>query len=70
MLYQICILGLLESIARISVAILDMSTIQFSLNSTFAAKCSLNTPHYAMLTLVLVKSNKVTVLLVEATIFN
>jgi hypothetical protein len=70
MLQLVCILRFLQSFAGISDAILDMSTIQFSLNSTFAAKCSLNTPHYGMLTLDLVKSNKITVLLMQSSIFN
>jgi hypothetical protein len=40
------------------------------LYSTFTAKCSLNPPDYAMLTLVPVKPNKITVLLMQASIFN
>jgi hypothetical protein len=47
-----------------------MSTIQCSLFSSFADKCSPNPPDYAMLTLVIVKSDKITVLLMRASIFN
>jgi hypothetical protein len=58
------------SIERISVDIGDMLTIQCASYSKFAAKCSLNPSDYAMLTPVLDKPNKVTVLLVQASIFN
>jgi hypothetical protein len=58
------------SIKRISVAIVDIWTIQCSPYSTFAAKCSLNPPHYAMITLVLDKSDKITVLAIQASLFN
>jgi hypothetical protein len=48
----------------------EMSTIVCVLYSTFTAKCSLNPPDYAMLTLVPGKPNKITVLLMQASIFN
>jgi hypothetical protein len=58
------------SIERISDAISGLSTNHCVLYSTLPAKCSLNPPDSSMLTLVLVKPNKITVLLVQATIFN
>jgi hypothetical protein len=47
-----------------------MSTTQRMLYSTFAAKCRINPPDYAMSILVPVKYNKITVLLMQASIFN
>jgi hypothetical protein len=47
-----------------------MSTIKCALYTTFAAKCSLNPPDYAMSTLVPVKSNIATILAIHASIFN
>jgi hypothetical protein len=69
MLQLVCILRLLYSIERISVAILDMSTIQCSLCTTFAAKCSLNPPDYALSIEVPVKTNIITFLAIQPSIF-
>jgi hypothetical protein len=47
-----------------------MSTIQCALYSTFAARCSLNPPDYALSTPVPVKSNIIAVLDIQASILN
>jgi hypothetical protein len=47
-----------------------MSTTQCSLFSSIADKCRINPPDYAMLTLVIVKSDKITVLLMKASLFH
>jgi hypothetical protein len=57
------------SIERISVDIGDTSTIQCALYSTFAAKYRAQYPVYAMPSLFPGKSNIITVLLVQASIF-
>jgi hypothetical protein len=54
------------TIERISADIGDMSTIQSALYCTFTAKFSLNPPDYANSTLIPVKSNIITVLLLQA----
>jgi hypothetical protein len=70
MLQQVCILMFMYLIKRISVVILDMSIIQCSLCSTFATKCSLNPADYAMSIQVPVKTNIITFLAIQASIFN
>jgi hypothetical protein len=70
MLQLVCIWRLLYSIERISVGILDMSTIQCSLCSTLSTKCSRNPADYAMSIQVPVKTNIITFLAIQASIFN
>jgi hypothetical protein len=65
--YIFCYSGI--NIQRISADIGDVSTIEWALYSAFPAQCSLNPPDYAMSTLVRVKSNIFTVLLIQASIF-
>jgi hypothetical protein len=67
---QFLIFRLRYSNERISVDISDMSAIQYELYSTFAVKCSINPRDYAFPTLGPHKSNIVTVLLMQASIFN
>jgi hypothetical protein len=70
MLQQVCILRFMYLIKRISVVILDMSIIQCSLCSTFATKCSINPADYAMSIQVPVKTNIITFLAIQDSIFN
>jgi hypothetical protein len=68
--WHFLLFSLQYSIDRISAAIVGVSTNRCALYLTYAAKCSLFPPDYATSTLVPVKFNKVTVLLVQASIFN
>jgi hypothetical protein len=59
-----------HTIERISAAIAGLSTNRCALCSTFATKCSLNPADYAMSIQVPVKTNIITFLAIQASIFN
>jgi hypothetical protein len=67
---QFCIFEIQYSIEHISAVIREMWTTRCALNSKFAAKYSAHTPVHAIPTQVPVKFNIITVLDIQASIFN